>query len=410
MNIPGTTLVTKEDLANMAFPKLFLIAEEDTIPDWPTFVSDFVEMYDHSPEPKELIIYPGQTHGTGLFLDHGEELRNKLLKFLNTILAPSASTTIQVDGQSIVLTEDEVDMLNSLTQVDDYPLYVMHNHGRYRRYAFDPGPIASVVDADLWGCSLFGALGDPENLLFGRNFDWVYSPGLLLFTDPPDGYASVSLQSVRFMGSFDVDPTNLMDTTLDERYMLLYTPLRPYDGMNEAGLAIGMAAVPSDGTRQDPAKEDIDMILAIRKVLDHAANVDQAVEILSQYNIMMEGGPPIHYLIADASGQAVLVEFYNGEMVVIPNEQVWHIATNFFLASAGDHPEDQCWRYNKIVTFLTGATGACSTTEAMTLLEDVSQENTQWSVVYHLSSGEISVVLGRDYNTVHTFQLGMVRE
>ena len=301
-------------------------------------------------------------------------------------------------------------MLNSLTQVDDYPLYVMHSRGAYRPYALDPRPIANRLESDLWGCSLFAALGDPENLLFGRNFDWMYSPALLLFTDPPDGYASVSLQSVRFMGSFDVDASNLMDTTLDERYMLLYTPLRPYDGMNETGLAIGMAAVPNDGTRQDPGKEDIDMILAMRKVLDHAATVDQAVEVLSQYNIIMEGGPPIHYLIADAYGRAVLVEFYNGEMVVIPNQQDWHTATNFFLASAGDRPQDQCWRYDKIVTFLGAASGACSPTEAMSLLNDVSQDNTQWSVVYHLSTGKISVVVGRNYKTEHTFQLELVRE
>jgi hypothetical protein len=319
-------------------------------------------------------------------------------------------TTIQVDGQSIVLSDNEVAMLNSLTQVDDYPLYVMHSRGSYRPYALDQRPIANESESDFWGCSLFAVLGDSKNLLFGRNFDWRYSPGLLLFTDPPDGYASVSLQSVRFMGSFDIDPSTLMDTTLDERYMLLYTPLRPYDGMNEAGLAIGMAAVPNDGTRQDPNKEDIDMIMAIRKVLDYAANVDQAVEILNQYNIIMEGGPPIHYLIADASGKAVLVEFYKDEMVVIPNQQNWHSATNFFLASAGDRPQDHCWRYNKIATFLSAASGSCSTTEAMELLEDVSQENTQWSVVYHMNTGEISVVVGQAYNTEHTFQLKMARE
>jgi len=88
MNIPGTRLVTDEDLANMAFPKLFMIAEGDTIPDWPTYLSEFVDMYELCPEPKELIIYPGQAHGVGLLRDaeSGQEAVQKLLDFLNTLL------------------------------------------------------------------------------------------------------------------------------------------------------------------------------------------------------------------------------------------------------------------------------------------------------------------------------------
>jgi alpha-beta hydrolase superfamily lysophospholipase len=87
MNIPGTRLVTEVDLANLEIPKLFMIAEGDTITDWPTFVSDFVEMYDKSPEPKELVVYPGQAHGTGLLReDFGVEVLNKLLDFLKDLL------------------------------------------------------------------------------------------------------------------------------------------------------------------------------------------------------------------------------------------------------------------------------------------------------------------------------------
>jgi len=87
MNIPRTRLVTDEDLANLVTPKLFMIAKGDTIPDWPTFVSDFEEMYEKSAEPKELILYPGQAHGTGLLRDEfGEEVLTKSLDFLTDLL------------------------------------------------------------------------------------------------------------------------------------------------------------------------------------------------------------------------------------------------------------------------------------------------------------------------------------
>jgi hypothetical protein len=309
--------------------------------------------------------------------------------------------------QYVILTDDEIATLSSLVQVDEYPLYVMHYYGNYLEYSLAPRPMAGKVNVETWGCSLFTALGDQENQVFGRNFDsQYYSPTLLLFTDPPDGYASASMQSVRFMGNYGADASDLTANTLEELYMLLYTPIRPYDGMNEAGLAIGMAAVPIDGTRHDPAREDIDMLTVMRQVLDHAANVDEAVEIIGQYNVVMASGLPVHYLIADASGQSVLVEFYEGEMVVIPNEDAWQAATNFFLTSAGNHPEDQCWRYERMTTSLTNASGQCSVAEAMSILEDVFQESTQWSAVYNLSTREIDIVVGGKYATVHTFQLG----
>jgi hypothetical protein len=46
-----------------------------------------------------------------------------------------------------------------------------------------------------------------------------------------------------------------------------------------------------------------------------------------------------------------------------------------------------------------------SAEEALTLLQDVSQPNTQWSIVYGISAGEILVSMGREYNQVHTFHL-----
>ena len=84
MNIPGSNLVTTENLADLEIPKPFLISEGDTIQDWPMFVSDFVDMYEISAEPKELIEYPCQAHGSGLLReDFGEGVLNKLLDFLS---------------------------------------------------------------------------------------------------------------------------------------------------------------------------------------------------------------------------------------------------------------------------------------------------------------------------------------
>jgi hypothetical protein len=176
--------------------------------------------------------------------------------------------------------------------------------------------------------------------------------------------------------------------------------------MNEKGLAIGMAAVPAEDMPFDPQKKTLDELEVIREVLDHAGTVDEAIEIFGNYNIDM-GSVPIHYLIASVSGDSAVVEFYKGEMVVFRNELPWQVATNFLLASANGNTHGQCWRYDLISRRLQELEGQIYSPDALYLLKDVSQDNTQWSILYHMNSGDLEVVMSRNYSeTIHSFHLG----
>ena len=124
----------------------------------------------------------------------------------------------------------------------------------------------------------------------------------------------------------------------------------------------------------------------------------------------MQGGPPLHYLIAAPSGGSVLVEFYQGEMVVIPNERHWHMATNFVRASIEGSAAGGCSRYDLLNARLKETEGQLSVQGALDLLSDVSQRGTQWSVVYEISTREIEVIMGRQYDNVHTFHLSNAGE
>jgi hypothetical protein len=142
------------------------------------------------------------------------------------------------------------------------------------------------------------------------------------------------------------------------------------------------------------------------EVLDHARTVKEAVKLFEKYNIDFHGGPPIHYLIADAGGEAVLVEIYQGELIVLPHEEQWHLATNHLRCVAtGD---GGCPRYSTLSKRLTKTYGLLSEKQAMRLLSDVAQEGTQWSVVYNMTNGDISVVIGQAYMNVYPFNLNRV--
>lgn len=301
------------------------------------------------------------------------------------------------------MSEAEGATLNSLEQIDPFPLYTMVYKADYSQAAADD--LIGEESVMSWACSLFAVMGDPEDMFFGRNFDWDFSPALLLFTDPPDGYASVSMVDIDYLGYGEEKAFGLTDLPLSERSGLLDAPYLPFDGMNEAGLAVGMAAVSPGGMEHDPEKETIDSLLVIREILDRAATVDEAIAILESYNIDWGSGPPLHYLIAEKSGKSALVEFSQGEMAVIPNRDPWQTATNFLVSETGASAEGSCWRYDLILEQLREGNGQLNPGQALNLLGEVAQESTQWSVVYGISAGEVRVVMGGDHGNPHLLDI-----
>jgi hypothetical protein len=316
------------------------------------------------------------------------------------------------------LSEEQFATLSSLKKVDDYPLYTMHYYGAYDQPVSSSDIESQVTSisseaarrpfARPWACSLFTTLNGSDDMLFGRNFDYYYSPALLLFTKPPAGYASVSMVDLAVVGfGWSFTARSIINRPVIERKALLKTPLVPFDGMNEKGLVIGMAAVPPGHVKPDPKKTTIGQLMVMRKILDTCSSVNEALMIFRAYNIDMQHGLPLQYLIADLSGESVLVEFYDGEMVTIHNDKPWHSATNFLVASVRQSAVGKCKRYDRINQRLTEVKGHLTMQNAMDLLANVSLRRTQWSIVYGMNTGDIKVSMGRNYKNLHRFHLNV---
>ena len=142
-----------------------------------------------------------------------------------------------------------------------------------------------------WACSLFTVLLNDDHLPYGRNFDWEFSPAVLVFTDPPDGYASVSTVDIAYLGYNIQTASRLMDLPIEERGRLLVASQIPFDRMNEYELVIGMAAVPSVDMPAVPSKERIGALQMIREILDHARDVDEAVDLIKDYSMILGAVP-----------------------------------------------------------------------------------------------------------------------
>jgi predicted choloylglycine hydrolase len=246
--------------------------------------------------------------------------------------------------------------------------------------------VAQPTPTTPFGCSLF-ATNDATDPLFARNFDWDPAPAMLLFTSPPDGHASVSMVDLSYLGITDPREGDLTDA-----------PLLPFDGMNEKGLAIGLAAVPDGEAGSRPDRPTVGSVRIIRLVLDKAATVEEAVEVFESHNIDFSGGPTLHYLVADASGKSVAIEFVDGEVVTLPTQA----AVNFTLTGTDEAARSTDTRYR---TTTEGLRPGMDWKSAMTLLSEVQQGHTQWSVVYGLKTGEVHLTTDKLYDRVHEFTL-----
>ena len=236
----------------------------------------------------------------------------------------------------------ELSTLNTLSRVeDDVNLFTMEYKADYALDEFlktgastDAELVDFIVrqmlkgiplnfDLPNLGCSTFAAQLTDGTPIFGRNFDMYDSPALFVTTRPKDGYASISMVNLAYIGY----NSESLPTSLTKSIMTLAAPYAPLDGVNEKGLAVGVLQIKTTPTNQRTDKVDITTTSAIRLLLDHAATVEEAVELLSQYDMHASAGSCYHFHIADAKGGSVIVEYIDDEMSVVQGDA----ATNFLL-------------------------------------------------------------------------------
>jgi uncharacterized protein (DUF885 family) len=395
-------------------------------------------------EVGRYIAWPGQALSYDIGMLKILELRQKVMDHLGDKFDLKEFHRLILSSGSVPLTVlehlvDEFISLKSISKIDEFPLFEMHYYGDYEftnylqireREVFRSSTLevhnkiplpavnlssrlfiqaenAPVLESNAmgnrWACTCFSTLNEDGEMVFGRNFDWYPHPALILFTDPPDGYASVSMVDIFYLGISGKEITG------EERPALLDAPFIPFDGMNDQGLAVGMMAVPHAEGGDDLHKVTISDLAAIRLMLDYARNVSEAIALLQDYNIDFGQGPPLHFQISDASGDSVVVEFLDGQTYVIRRSHPWQVSTNFLLSEEKPIGSDSsCWRYNKAFMALQKADGKLSVNDAMRLLESVSQSGpypTIWSVIYNMTDREIHLIVGRKYSSIHEFRL-----
>ena len=319
---------------------------------------------------------------------------------------------------------------NSITKLEE-ELYSMEYHGDYGFEKFlEAGgaadeealseyltsflsrgfykPEANVETGDF-GCSTVCVSDNAGNTYFGRNYDWADCKTIIVHTYPKDGYESVSTCCLDFLGFGD---SYVPDGSMPDRFMTLAAIYVPLDGMNEKGLMIAdLMAGDKEETHQKTDKTDLTTTTSIRLLLDRAANVDEAVELLKQYDMNSDIGAAHHLSIADASGNSVVVEYVNGEMIVTETK----VVTNHYIgecAKQGVGSDQSHIRFDTLCAF----TGSGDKSAVKSLLESVAQKNyvqgdgsyekTMWSIVYAPAELSAEFYYAENYSKAYPLKIG----
>lgn len=229
------------------------------------------------------------------------------------------------------------------------------------------------------GCSTIAVPSSEGGYYFGRNFDWNYCDTMIMVTKPSKGYKSISTVNTSFL---KVDGIELTEDMI--RFCAIYSPL---DGMNEKGLCISVNMV-NDGNatiEQNTNKTDLTTSTAVRLLLDRAATVDEAVNLLKGYDMHASYGYMIHFAISDKSGKSVAVEYINNKLYVTETK----VLTNFYVTEGSKYgigSKESVTRYD-MLNALIEETPAMSKEQVRDALSTVSKNSnefktTVWSVIY----------------------------
>lgn len=257
------------------------------------------------------------------------------------------------------------------------------------------------MEGSPFGCSTLSVENRNGSYLFGRNFDWNACNGLIVSARPENGYASVSTVNMDFLRAGGLDLSQLPDQM--QAIVSLYAPL---DGMNERGLAVSVNMIQdSVSISQDTEKPDITTTTAVRLLLDRAADVEEALELLGRYDFHSSMGMMVHLALADAGGRSVTVEYLDNEMVVTETP----VVTNFYLAPGekqGIGTAQSHTRYEILVQALEEH-GEMTEAEVRDALDSVSKDNfgefesTEWSIVMNQETKELIYYHRENYETAY---------
>jgi hypothetical protein len=255
-------------------------------------------------------------------------------------------------------------------------------------------------------CSLFSS-ADESSVVMGRNWDNQNVGSIIIsLYQPPNGYASISFARSISLGFGHKDLEQHKSSIFGSK--LLLAPFYAFDGINEHGLAVGVAAVKQTTVKPESGKELVFITFLIRKILDQTKNIDEAVNLVEKYIPfdVDKNSLSSHIFIVDASGGSVILEYAEDQWKRIYGDKSWQVLTTKPIYNVSDsNLREKCWRYRSISETIEKMEGNVDWKAGMNIMQDVTQKGTTWSVVYSLTTRELYFSVYQDWDKIYHIRM-----
>lgn len=260
-----------------------------------------------------------------------------------------------------------------------------------------------------FGCSTISTKSETGENIFGRNFDWYNCEGMIVISETPGNYKSISTVNMDFITA----GAGISSFAMSDEMKAIASLYAPLDGMNEKGLCISVNYIEdSSKIEQNTNKPDITTTTAIRLILNKAGSTEEAINLLEKYDMHGSMGYMTHIAISDKNGKSVVIEYINNEMKVLDTP----VVTNFYLNEGekyGIGTEQSHKRYEILIKKIQETNNQMSMEDVKDALESVCKnhyhdgETTEWSVVYNQVTGEVNYYHRENYKKAYKFSLNM---
>lgn len=243
-------------------------------------------------------------------------------------------------------------------------------------------------------CTTFCVHG-PDGLVFGRNYDYFFGDAQVLVN--PRGVEKVSLldrQPARWTAKHG-------SVTFNQ-----YGRDNPMGGVNARGFVVELMELQEAKYPAIDSRPALGGLEWIQYLLDNFASVEEALQ--GAKRVRIGTNTPLHFLLADRSGDTAVVEFLGGRMMIrrgetLPDRVLANTPYDDSLeytakakAAAGELPRgiegslERFARAARSVKAYEAAPLGNAVDRSFEILDEVAQKgHTQWQVVYDLARSTI---------------------
>lgn len=250
-----------------------------------------------------------------------------------------------------------------------------------------------IITGSSFACSTF-LLSKNGRHIFGRNYDWASGNGMMMVNArgvAKNSFGQEGSKALSWVAAYGSISFNQFGKEF------------PHGGMNEKGLVVELMWLNETVYPEADSRAALNELQWIQYQLDNCANIDEVIATDKKLRIDRADAAPLHYLVADARGQAATIEFINGKMIVHKGKDLsYPVLTNTVYGDAVKQVKEKktsgldnsverfSTACNMINQYQAAGNNQDPVDYGFTILNKIAQPGyTKWSIVYDITNLQV---------------------